>query len=281
MLVSLKEVLQMAQDGGYAIPAFNVYNMETVMGAVKAAEEAKAPIIMQVYPRLVKEESGYYLAPSVVAAARRASVPVCFHLDHGPSELEMTRMLRWGATGIMLDGSSHPYDVNVAMTKHAVETCGYVGVGVEGELGHVGSVNDESMDEFTEPEEAARFVEETGVACLAVLVGNAHGRYKKTPKLDIDRIAAISEATNHTPLVLHGGSGIPDDQIKLAVKAGIRKMNFATDICYAFQDALQEELNNPNKSIALDIFMKKPIETVKEFCLKKIKLLGADGKADK
>lgn len=281
MLVTLQEVLDMAVDGGYAIPAFNVYNMETVMGAVKAAEEAKAPIIMQIYPRLVKEEAGYYLAPSVIAAAQKASVPVCFHLDHGPSELEMTCMLRWGATGIMLDGSAHSYNVNVAMTKHAVETCAYVGVGVEGELGHVGMVSDDSMDDFTEPEEAARFVEETGVSCLAVLVGNAHGRYKKTPKLDIERIAAISEATNHTPLVLHGGSGIPDEQIKLAVKAGIRKMNFATDICYAFQDALQEELNNPNKSIALDNFMKKPIETVKDFCISKIRLLGAEGKADK
>ena len=141
-------------------------------------------------------------------------------------------------------------------------------------------VTDDSMDDFTEPEEAARFVKETGVSCLAVLVGNAHGRYKKTPKLDIERIAAISEATNHTPLVLHGGSGIPDEQIKLAVKSGIRKMNFATDICYAFQDALQEELNNPNKSIALDNFMKKPIETVKEFCINKIRLLGAEGMAD-
>lgn len=96
MLVSLQEVLHMAQRGGFAVPAFNVYNMETVMGAVQAAEEANAPIIMQVYPRLVKEEAGYYVASSVVAAARKATVPVCFHLDHGPSELEMTRMLRWG-----------------------------------------------------------------------------------------------------------------------------------------------------------------------------------------
>ena len=278
MLVSLDKVLQMAQDGGFAIPAFNVYNMETVMGVIRAAEETKAPIIMQVYPRLVKEETAYYLVPIVIAAAKKASVPVCFHLDHGPSALEMTRMLRWGATGIMLDGSAHPYDENVAMTKHAVETCAYVGVGVEGELGHVGAVTDDTMDDFTEPQEAARFVEQTVVSCLAVLVGNAHGRYKTTPKLDIERIAAISEATNHTPLVLHGGSGIPDDQIKLAVKAGIRKMNFATDICYAFQDALQAELNNPNKSIALDNFMKQPIETVKEFCIDKIRLLGAEGK---
>lgn len=280
MLVSLKDVLDMAQKGGFAIPAFNVYNMETVVGVIEAAEEAKAPIIMQVYPRLVKEGVAYYLAPSIIAAAKKASVPVCFHLDHGPSELEMTRALYWGATGIMLDGSALPYEENIAVTKRAVETCGYLGLTVEGELGHVGSVNDDGMDEFTNVEQAAEFVKETGVACLAVLVGNAHGRYKKPPKLDIDRVQAIYEATGNTPLVLHGGSGIPDDQIQLAVKAGICKMNFATDICYAFQDALKAELESPDKSIALDLFMKRPIKAVKEFCLTKIKLLGAEGKAE-
>lgn len=279
MLVSLKQILDMAQKGGFAVPAFNVYNMETVIGAVQAAEEAKAPIIMQVYPRLVKEGVAYYLAPSVIAAAQKASVPVCFHLDHGPSELEVTRALYWGATGIMYDGSLHPYEENVEKTKKVVETCEYLDLGVEGELGHIGSVNDDSMDEFTNVEEAARFVKDTGVAALAVLVGNAHGRYKKTPQLDIDRIHEIYEATNHTPLVLHGGSGIPDEQIVLAVKAGIRKMNFATDICFTFLDTVQEGLNDPNRSVAIDMFMKKPIEAVKEFCLTKIKLLGAGGMA--
>ena len=279
MLVTLKEVLDMAEEGGFAVPAFNVYNMETVMGVAAAAEEAKAPIIMQVYPRLVKEDTAYYLAPAIIAAAKRASVPICFHLDHGPSELEMTKALYWGATGIMLDGSVHPFEENVALTKRAVETCSHIGLSVEGELGHIGSVNDDSMDEFTDPEEAARFVKETGVACLAVLVGNAHGRYKKPPKLDIDRIKAIYEATGHTPLVLHGGSGIPDDQIQLAVKSGMRKINFATDVCYSFLDSVQAELADPGRSVAIDLFMKKPIETVKNFCLTKIKLLGADGKA--
>lgn len=279
MLVTLKEILDISEKGGFAIPAFNVYNMETVVGVIEAAEEAKAPVILQVYPRLVKEGIAYYLAPIIKAAAEKASVPVCFHLDHGPSELEMTRALYWGATGIMLDGSALSYEDNVAITRHAVESCSCVNVGVEGELGHVGSVNDDNMDEFTEPEEAARFVKETGVDCLAVLIGNAHGRYKKTPKLDIERVADIYEATGYTPLVLHGGSGIPDEQIQLAVKAGIRKMNFATDICYTFQDALQAEIESPDKSIALDLFMKKPIKAVKEFCLTKIKLLGAEGKA--
>ena len=113
MLVTLQEIIGMAEAGNYCIPAFNVYNTETVMGVIKAAEEQRAPVIMQVYPRLLNEEVGYYLAPAVVAAARKATVPVCFHLDHGPSEMEVMKALRWGATGIMLDGSAHPFEENV------------------------------------------------------------------------------------------------------------------------------------------------------------------------
>ena len=279
MLVNLKTVIVMAEKGNYCIPAFNVYNIETIMGVIDAAEEQKAPIIIQVYPRLFNEQVGYYLAPVVLAAARKASVPVCFHLDHGPSEWEVTRALRWGCTGIMLDGSTHPYDENVAITKHIIETCNAIGVGVEGELGHIGSVNDDAMAEFTDPAQAADFVKKTGVTCLAVLVGNAHGHYKKTPKLDIDRIKAIREATDGIPLVLHGGSGIPDDQVKAAIKAGIRKMNIGTDVCCAFADGTLETLNDPNRSLAVDLFMKKPIETVKALAVNKIKLVGADRKA--
>lgn len=278
MLVNFKTIIDMAEKGGFAIPAFNVYNMETVMGVLDAANEAKSPIIMQVYPRLFKEKAGYFVSPMVIAAANQAKVPICFHLDHGPSLLEVTRALRWGATGIMLDGSPLPFDENVALTKQVVDICKNVDVAVEGELGHIGTVNDDSMDEFTEPEAAAEFVEKTGVYALAVLIGNAHGRYKKPPKLDIDRVAAIREATNGTALVLHGGSGIPDDQIKAAIKAGIRKINIATDVCYTFLDAVDAEYHNPNKSVAVDNFMKKPIEAVKEFALTKIALTGAQGR---
>lgn len=279
MLVNLQTIIGMAEKGNYCIPAFNVYNVETVMGVIAAAEEEKAPVIIQVYPRLLNEEVGYYLCPVVIAAAQKASVPVCFHLDHGPSEYEVTRALRWGATGIMIDGSVHSLDENIALTKHIVETCNAIGVGVEGEIGHVGSVNDEAMDEFTDPAEAARFVKETGVTCLAVLIGNAHGHYKKPPKLDIERVKAIREATGGTPLVLHGGSGIPDDQVKAAITAGIRKMNIGTDVCCAFADGTLETLNDPNRSIAVDIFMKKPIETVKKMAVDKIRLVEASGKA--
>ena len=279
MLVNLKQIIDMAEKGGYCIPAFNVYNIETVMGVIKAAEEAKAPVIIQIYPRLINEEVGYYLCPVILAAAKGACVPVCFQLDHGPSELEVSRALYWGATGIMYDGSVHSLDENIANTKHIVDICNAIDVGVEGELGHIGSVNDDAMDEFTNPDEAAKFVKETGVTCLAVLIGNAHGHYKKPPKLDIARVEAIRKATGNIPLVLHGGSGIPDDQVKAAIKAGIRKMNIGTDVCCAFAEGTLETLNDPNRSIAVDLFMKKPIETVKALALEKIKLVGAEGKA--
>lgn len=279
MLVSLKEIIAGAEAGGYCVPAFNVYNMETVIGVLKAAEDQRAPIIMQVYPRLMKEEAGYYLSPVILAAAAKASVPVCFHLDHGPSELETTRAIRYGATGIMLDGSTLPFEENIALTRRVVDTCNHIGVQVEGELGHIGTTRDGSTDEFTSPEDAARFVEETGVLCLAVAVGTAHGRYSKPPKLDIQRIKDIRSAANNTALVLHGGSGVPDEEIKKAVKAGIRKMNFATDICYAFLDCCLAELQKPERTVAIDNFMKKPIDAVKDFCITRIKLVGADGKA--
>lgn len=269
----------MAEKDNFAIPAFNVYNIETVMGIVKAAEETKAPVIIQVYPRLLNEEVGYYLCPAIVAAAKKATVPVCFHLDHGATELEVQKALRWGATGIMYDGSIHPFEENVKNTKHFVDICESIDVFVEGELGHVGSVNDENMDEFTNPEEAAEFVKRTGVQALAVLIGNAHGHYKKTPNLDIERVKAIRESTGGIPLVLHGGSGIPDDQVKAAIKAGIRKMNIGTDVCCAFAEGTKETLDDPNRSLAIDLFMKRPIETVKKLAIEKIRLVGANGKA--
>ena len=279
MLVNLDYVLNLAERGGFAIPAFNVYNMESVMGVLAAAEEMRSPIIMQVYPRLMKEDTGYFLSPVIKAAAERATVPVCFHLDHGPSELETTRSLRYGATGIMLDGSKLPFEENIKLTSKVVKTCSYLGIGVEGELGHVGMTTDTDSDEFTLPEDAKRFIEETGVSCLAVAVGTAHGRYSKPPKLDIGRIKDIRVATSNAALVLHGGSGVPDSQVEEAVRAGIRKVNFATDVCYAFLDCCLEELQKPDRPIAIDSFMKKPILAVKEFCMSRIKLVGANGKA--
>lgn len=275
MLVGLKDVLDIAEKKGFAVPSFNVYNMETVMGIVEAAEEMRAPIIIQSYSRLFTNKEGYFVSPIVLAAAKKASVPICFHLDHGAGTTEVTRALRWGATGIMIDKSTLPFEENAAQTKEIVDMCGAIGVSVEGELGHIGSVNDEITTDYTEVKDAAEFVEKTGVAALAVMVGTAHGRYKKAPKLAIDRIAEIHAATDAV-LVLHGGSGVPDSEIQAAVKAGIRKINFGTDVCYSFLDKVFETSRD---LIAIDLFMKDAIENVKQFGISKIQLLGAENKA--
>lgn len=279
MLVNLQTIIAMAEKGNYCVPAFNVYNMETVMGVIAAAEEASSPVIIQVYPRLFNEKTADFLSPIVLEAAHRASVPVCYHLDHGPSEKEVQIALRLGTSGIMIDGSNYELEENVALTRKVVQTCGVLGIGVEGEIGHVGSAADDVMGDFTDPDQAAYFVKETGVTCLAVLIGNAHGHYKKTPRLDIDRVRAIREATGGIPLVLHGGSGIPDDQVKAAIAAGVRKMNIGTDVCCAFADGTAAALADPKRSLAVDIFMKSAIESVKALALNKIKLVGSDGKA--
>lgn len=271
MLVNLKEVLDMAESGGYAIPAFNVYNMETVMGIIRAAEEAKSPVIIQSYSRLFTNEEGYFVSPIVLAAAKQASVPVCFHLDHGAGVPEVVKALRYGASGIMIDNSNLEFEQNISETAKVVEMCAAVGVPVEGELGHIGSVNDAEMQEFTKVDEATEFVSKTGVTALAILVGTAHGRYKKAPELDIQRIGDIHAKTD-AHLVLHGGSGVPDDQLINAVKAGIRKINFGTDVCYSFLDKVFETSRD---LVAIDLFMKDAIESVKEFALTKIDLLGS------
>ncbi len=274
MLVDLKKILDLAEEGEYCIPAFNVYNMETARGVINVAEELRSPVILQIYSRLATSGIVNDLGPIMVDMANKASVPVCVHLDHGAGELEVIRCLRNGMTGIMIDASQEELEVNIAKTKKVVETCGYVGVSVEGELGHIGRTADgaeNAMAEYTHPEEAERYVKETGVKALAVMVGTAHGRYKKAPVLDIERIAEIKKRTG-IALVLHGGSGVPDEQIKRAIKAGIRKMNFSTDLCYAFTDACR----NMDKSVfAIDMFMKQPIADVEGFVRSKIKVLGS------
>ena len=271
MLYNLEQILALAEKDGYAVPAFNVYNMETVMGVLKAAEEARSPVIMQLYSRLATSGNSDYVCPIVLEAAKRATVPVCLHLDHGSGFEAVTTALRNGCTGIMIDYSTLPLEENIEGTKKIVDMCNLVGVQVEGELGHIGKTSEGPNNQFTEVADAVKYVKETGVKALAVQVGTAHGRYKQAPVLAIERIKEIKEATG-VALVLHGGSGVPDDQIKMAVKAGIRKMNFSTDLCYTFIESVQRQ---DKDKIAIDLIMKEPIEEVKKFCLSKIEVLGS------
>lgn len=273
MLTDLKSILALAEAKNCAIPAFNCYTQECVMGVLEAAKETGAPVIFQMFSRLADTVDGSFVAPAILEAIRQLPQPAVMHLDHGAGIPEVVRAIRFGMTGIMIDASTLPLEENIATTKLAADLCSYVGVGVEGELEHIGSTRDELIGNFTDVSEAARFVRETGVAALAVMVGTAHGRYKKAPVLDITRIRDIREATGNLPLVLHGGSGVPDDQVRMAVEAGIRKINFATDLCYAFLDQV---MVTERTTVALDVFMREPIHAIRDYCIGKIMLLGAD-----
>lgn len=272
MLTNLKDILTEAERTGYAVPAFNVYNMETVMGVASAAEELRAPVIMQFYSRLATEGTSDYLAPVILRAAEKTCVPVCMHLDHGAGYEAAAIAAREGATGIMVDFSALPIEENIRKTAAAVRLCNVLNIGVEGELGHIGKAADGVTSDYTTVADAVKFSESTGVTALAVAVGTAHGRYKQAPALAIDRIREIHDSVR-AALVLHGGSGVPDDQIRAAIKAGIRKINFGTDLCYSFLDAVFDV----DRSIyAIDLFMKQPIAAVKHFAANKIRLCGAD-----
>ncbi len=272
MTTNLKQILEMADRKGAAIPAFNMYNLESVMGVMQAARETGAPVIFQMYSRLFDTEHGPFIAQCIQEAIRQLPTPAVFHLDHGAGIPQVLRALRLNATGIMIDASTQPLEENIARTRAAVEICAECGVPVEGELGHIGGTADEKMSDFTDVAEAERFAKETGVAALAVMVGTAHGRYQKAPVLDIERITGIFRAAD-IPLVLHGGSGVPDDQVKKSIEAGIRKVNFATDLCYVFFESVYAK----NGAImAMDVFMKEPIEAIKQYAINKIRLLGAD-----
>ena len=273
MLVNMKELLAVAERRGCAIPAFNVYNGETALAIFKAAEEADACIIVQMYSRLFMSEEAEFIAPSIVDAANRSKAKICFHLDHGSCDEAVVRAIRWGCTSVMRDASAFPFEENAAVLERVVHFAHDLGISVEGELGHIGFAKDGVPTDYTQVDEALRFCEKTGVDALAVAVGTAHGHYKQAPVLAIDRIRELHAAIP-AALVLHGGSGVPDDQIRAAVAAGIRKVNFGTDVCVSFLDAVRKV--DPS-IIGVDTYMKEPVQAVKRFALEKIALLGAEG----
>lgn len=237
-LVTTKELLLKAQEGHYAIGAFNVENMEMVQAVVAAAEELNAPVIMQTTPSTVKYADVDYFFANVATAAKKAKVPVVMHLDHGNSFDLAMKAYRAGYTSIMIDGSHENFEDNIKVTKSVVDACHSAGVPVEAELGKVGGKEDDleggDGNPYTVPSEAVEFVNATGVDSLAVAIGTAHGVYKGTPKLDVDRLSEIREVVS-IPLVLHGTSGVPDDAVKECISRGICKVNYATDLRIALQ----------------------------------------------
>lgn len=281
-LVTTKQMLLDAQAGHYAVGAFNVENMEMVMAVVEAAQEMNAPVIVQTTPGTLKYAGlDYYLA-NVATAAKRASVPVAMHLDHGSSfELAMQAM-RTGYTSVMIDGSHEVFEENIRVTKAVADACRPAGVPVEAELGKVGGKEDDldggSGNGYTDPEEARIFAESTGISSLAVAIGTAHGVYKGEPKLDMDRLSEIRKVVT-IPLVLHGASGVPDEAVRETIQRGICKVNYATELRIAYSKGVKEVIaQNP------DVFDPKKYgavgrEYVKAFVKERMKNCGCVGKA--
>ncbi len=221
-LVTGIELLDDARRRDYAVGAFNVNNMEIVQAIIAAAEEERSPVILQASQGAIKYAGIRYIRALVTAAAEEAKVPICLHLDHGPSFEQVMECLRYGFTSVMFDGSHLPYEENVRLTAKAVEAAHAVGVSVEGELGKIGGVEEEIRVEdwdvvLTDPEVVPDFVERTGVDYLAVAIGTKHGFYQGEPKLDFDRLARIHQLMPDLPLVLHGGSGVPEEHIRRAI----------------------------------------------------------------
>ena len=245
-LVSSKEILMKAQQEGYAVGAFNAENMEMVQAIVAAAEELSSPVIIQTTPGSLQYADTDMFFGMVNAEAKKAKVPVALHLDHGNSAELCAKAILSGYTSIMIDGSKLAFSENVALTKKVVEFAHAMGVPVEGELGTVGGKEDthevkDSEKSYTDPEEAKEFAEQTGVDFLAVGIGNAHGFYKGVPKLRFD-ILEKTKSLVSIPIVLHGASGIPDEDVKKSTGLGICKVNFATELRDAFTKGVKEYL---------------------------------------
>ncbi|MCR4597215.1 MAG: class II fructose-bisphosphate aldolase [Lachnospiraceae bacterium] len=248
MLVNMREMLKTAEKEGYGIGFFNAVNVEMARAVIETAEEMNSPVIIGTAEILLPMMELQNVADYLIPMAGRASVPVCVHYDHGLTYDRCMEALALGFTSIMYDCSTLSYEENVRRVSEMVSICHEKDVTVEGELGHVGDNEGPGRvlkpeDLFTDPDQAVDYVSRTGVDALAVAVGNAHGDYKFPPKLDFDRIRTISERTG-VPLVLHGGSGLADDDFRRAVREGVRKINIFTDLDKAGRKGAEEAINN-------------------------------------
>ncbi|MGN0417653.1 tagatose-bisphosphate aldolase subunit GatY [Anaerostipes faecalis] len=281
-LVTTKQMLLDAQEGNYAVGAFNVENMEMVMAVMEAAEELQSPVIMQTTPSTVKYAGLDFFLANVKAAAERCSVPVAMHLDHGSSfELAM-QAYRTGYTSIMIDGSHESFEGNIAVSKAVADACSASGIPVEAELGKVGGKEDDldggDDNPYTDPEQAVEFVKRTGITSLAVAIGTAHGVYKGEPKLDLDRLSEIRDVVD-IPLVLHGTSGVPDETVTECVNRGICKVNYATDLRIAFTEGVKKVFAENPDVIDPKKYNAAGKECVKEYVKSKMHVVKSVGKA--
>ena len=238
MFVTTKEMLLRAQEGHYAVGAFNVENLEFVMAVVRAAQSKRSPVIMQTTSGTVRYASLDYFVAMVRCAAESADVPVALHLDHGNGFDRCVQAIRAGYSSVMIDGSHVPFEDNIALTESVTKVALPINLPVEAELGKVGGKEDdgpavEGESPYTDPDEAEEFVARTQCSSLAVGVGTVHGIYKGTPHIEQGVLKAICSRLS-IPLVLHGTSGVPDDQVAEAIANGICKVNYATELRQAF-----------------------------------------------
>ena len=281
MLVNMKEMLAKAQKEQYGIGFFNAVNVEMARAVIETAEELHAPVIVGTAEVLLPAMSLERVAEYLIPMAQKASVPVAVHYDHGLTFEKCMEALKLGFSSVMYDCSTASYEVNLDRVAEMVRICHATGVTVEGELGHVGDNEgagklENPSDYYTDPAVAADFVQKTGVDALAVAVGNAHGDYWFPPKLDFERITAILEATG-TPLVLHGGSGLSDDDFREAVRRGVCKINIFTDLDKAGKAGIEEGLKKGAASMMG--LIPYEIEAMKEVVRNKIGLFGSIGHA--
>ena len=281
MLVSMNEILLPAREGGYGIGFFDTVNVEMARAVIEAAEELRAPVMVGTAEILLPAMPLENVADFLLPLAKRASVPVCVHYDHGLSFDKCMEALKLGFTSLMYDCSTENYETNAKNVAEMVRICHAMGVTVEGELGHVGDNEgagklEKPSDYYTDPDIAEDYVRRTGIDSLAVAVGNAHGDYKFPPKLDFNRIETIAGRTG-LPLVLHGGSGLSDNDFRLAVRKGICKINIFTDLDKAGKAGAEEGLNAGMKTVMG--LIPYEIEAMKAVVREKIRLFGSEGKA--
>jgi fructose-bisphosphate aldolase class II len=282
-LVSMVELLEKAQQGHYAVGAFNCNNMEIVQAIVAAAEAEKAPVIIQASQGAIKYAGIEYISALTKIAAEKASVPIALHLDHGTSFAQVMQCARNGFSSVMIDGSKLSLDDNIALTNKVIEAVRPLGLSVEAELGKIGGTEDDiTVSErealFTDPAEAERFVQATKVDALAIAIGTAHGQYKGIPKLDFDRLTQIRERIS-TPIVLHGSSGVPDDALREAISRGVCKVNIDTNIREAFVRAARVVLDSNPKEIDPRKMLGPAREAATAIIREKIQVFGSNGKA--
>ena len=279
-LTTTVSMLRKAQEQGFAVGAFNVENMEMAQAIISAAEELRAPVILQTTPSTVRYAGTGMYAAMVAALAQEASVPVAMHLDHGDSFALCAQALRSGYTSVMIDGSKRPLEENIALTYKVSEMCAAVDVPVEGEIGRVGGKEDdlESDGGYTIPEEAVRFEKESGLFSMAVGVGTAHGFYKEKPQLNKELITTL-RGMLQAPMVLHGASGLSDEDVKDCIRRGICKVNFATELRAAYTEGVKAVLAENPKTFDPKAYGKEARQRVKALVMERMLVCGCDGKA--